>query len=97
MRRDQNPGVLLLFGGLNISPPTPLVEIGLTDLPKTGGGAGRAKAPTPACDSPAYRKIIFFSERKGFQPIIAQFACYVFVIYCYLFFDYVIFKLNNIQ
>ena len=31
---SENPGVPLLFGGNNLSP---LVEIGLTDLPKPGG------------------------------------------------------------
>ena len=33
--RSENPGGLLVLGGDNVSP---LVEIGLTDLPKTGGG-----------------------------------------------------------
>ena len=32
--RSENPGVPVLFGGHNLSP---LVEIGLTDLPKSGG------------------------------------------------------------
>ena len=32
--RTENPGVPVLFGGHNLSP---LVEIGLTDLPKSGG------------------------------------------------------------
>jgi hypothetical protein len=32
--RIENPGVPVLFGGHN---PPPLVEIGLTDLPKSGG------------------------------------------------------------
>ena len=31
--RSENPGVPVLFGGHNLSP---LVEIGLTDLPKSG-------------------------------------------------------------
>ena len=34
--RSENPGVPVLFGGHNL-PPLPLVEIGLTDLPKSGG------------------------------------------------------------
>ena len=38
-------GGLVVLGGDNVSP---LVEIGLTDLPKTGG----AKAPPPAGDGP---------------------------------------------
>ena len=33
--RSENPGVPVLFGGHNLPPP--LVEIGLTDLPKSGG------------------------------------------------------------
>ena len=42
--RSENPGVLVVMDGDNVSP---LVEIGLTDLPKTGG----AEAPQPpACD-----------------------------------------------
>ena len=32
--RSENPGVPVLFGGHNLPP---LVEIGLTDLPKSGG------------------------------------------------------------
>ena len=32
--RYENPGVLVLFGGHNLPP---LLEIGLTDLPKSGG------------------------------------------------------------
>ena len=32
--RFKNPGVPVLFGGHNLPP---LVEIGLTDLPKSGG------------------------------------------------------------
>ena len=32
--RSENPGVPVLFGGNNLPP---LVEIGLTDLPKSGG------------------------------------------------------------
>ena len=34
--RSENPGGLVVLGGNNVSP---LVKIGLTDLPKTGGGA----------------------------------------------------------
>ena len=43
--RSENLGGRAVLGGDNVPP---LVEIGLTDLPKTGG----AKAPPPACDSP---------------------------------------------
>ena len=32
--RSENPGVPVLFGGRNLHP---LVEVGLTDLPKSGG------------------------------------------------------------
>ena len=38
--RSENPGGLVVLGGDNVPP---LVEIGLTDLPKTGG----AKALPP--------------------------------------------------
>ena len=45
--RSENPGVPVLFGGHNLPP---LVEIGLTALPKSGG----AMAPpgTPRDDGP---------------------------------------------
>ena len=33
--RSENPGGLVVLGGDNVSP---LVEIGLNDLPKSGGG-----------------------------------------------------------
>ena len=35
--RSKNPGVPVVLGGHNLSP---LVEIGLTDLPKLGGTPG---------------------------------------------------------
>ena len=35
--RSENPGVPVLFGGHNLPP---LVEIGLTDLPKSGDAGG---------------------------------------------------------
>ena len=38
--RSENQGGLVVMGGDNVPP---LVEIGLTDMPKTGG----AKAPPP--------------------------------------------------
>ena len=38
--RSENPGVPVLFGGRNLHP---LVEVGLTDLPKSGG----SMAPRP--------------------------------------------------
>ena len=40
--RSENPGVPVLFGGHNLPP---LVEIGLTDLPKTGGATGTPGTP----------------------------------------------------
>ena len=43
--RSENPGVPVLFGGQNLPP---LVEIGLIDLPKTGG----ACHGTPGADTP---------------------------------------------
>ena len=42
--RSENPGGHIVLGGDNVPP---LVEIGLTDLPKTGG------AKAPPSDSPA--------------------------------------------
>ena len=40
--RSENPGVLVLFGGHNL---TPLVGIGLIDLPKMGGCHGTLGTP----------------------------------------------------
>ena len=40
--RSENPGVPVLFGGHNLPP---LVEIGLTDLPKTGGAMAPLAPP----------------------------------------------------
>ena len=37
--RSENPGGHVVLDGDNVPPPTP-VEIGLTDLPKTGGAKG---------------------------------------------------------
>ena len=48
VRRSENPEVPVLFGGHNLPP---LVEIGLTDLPKSGGAMG-PPAP-PRDDTPA--------------------------------------------
>ena len=41
--RSENPGGLVVLGGDNVSP---LVEIGLTDLPKTGGAIAPPSPPT---------------------------------------------------
>ena len=46
--RSENPGGLVVLGGDNVSP---LVEIGLTDLLKTGEGGLSPLSPI-ACDSP---------------------------------------------
>ena len=43
--RSENPGGHIVLGGDNVPP---LVEIGLTDLSKSGGGGHRP----PACDRP---------------------------------------------
>ena len=40
--RYENPGGHIILGGDNVAP---LVEIGLTDLPKSGGGARAPPAP----------------------------------------------------
>ena len=56
--RSENPGGHIVLGGDNVPP---LVEIGLTDLPKAGGrGGGGLRPPSPlACNSPdcLYSKI----------------------------------------
>ena len=41
--RSENPGGLVVLGGDNVSP---LVEIGLTDPPKSGGGGWPPLPPT---------------------------------------------------
>ena len=42
VRMSENPGVQVLFGDYNLSP---LVEIGLTNLPKSGGAMAASPAP----------------------------------------------------
>ena len=42
VRRSENPGVPVLFGGHNLSP---YLEIGLTDLPKYGGAMAPLTPP----------------------------------------------------
>ena len=42
--RSENPGLPILFGGHNLPP---LVEIGLTDLPKSGGAMAPPAPPAP--------------------------------------------------
>ena len=42
MGRSENPGMSVLFGGRNLPP---LVEIGLTDLPKSGGAMAPPAPP----------------------------------------------------
>ena len=51
--RSENPGGYIVMGGDNVPP---LVEIGLTDLPKTGGA--RAPPGPPACDRPALHYVV---------------------------------------
>ena len=46
--RSENPGGHIVLGGDNVPP---LVEIGLTDLSKSGGGT--CPPGPPACDRPA--------------------------------------------
>ena len=61
--RSENPGVPVLFGGNNLSP---LVEIGLTDLPKSrrvgGGGGYGTPAPPKRQDEMVVICIIFQIE-----------------------------------
>ena len=49
--RSENPGGLATLVGENVPP---LVEIGLTDLPKAGGGELRPPAPSLATALTAY-------------------------------------------
>ena len=44
--RVKNPGGQVVLGGDNVSP---LVEIGLTDPPKSGGAAAPPASPLVAC------------------------------------------------
>ena len=55
--RSENLGGLVVQGGDNVPP---LVEIGLTDLPKTGGLKPPPQLPS-SCDSPVSR---FFARKK---------------------------------
>ena len=59
--RSENLGGHIVLGGDNVPPP--LDEIGLTDLPKSGG----ARAPPPACDGPAIMPVIFYKPLKRFS------------------------------
>ena len=61
--RSENPGVPLLFGGHNLPP---LVEIELTDLPKSGG-AIVPPAPPARDDRPG-----FYTTGKFMQYINGQ-------------------------
>ena len=47
--RSENPGGHIVLGGDNVPP---LVEIGLTDLSKSGGA--QAPPAPPACDRPVW-------------------------------------------
>jgi len=53
--RSENPGVPVSFGGYNMPP---LVEIGLTDLQKSGG------ASTPMDDRPTTYLLYILPSRK---------------------------------
>ena len=57
--RSENPGGLVVLGGDNVSP---LVEIGLTDLLKTGGL--KPLQPPPACDGPVGRSHVQVQKRR---------------------------------
>ena len=54
--RSGNPGVPVLFGEHNL--PS-LVEIGLTDLPKSGDAMA---TPAPACDDTPAADLLVFRE-----------------------------------
>ena len=55
--RSENPGVPVLFGGHNL---LPLVKIGLTDLPKSGGAMA---PPAPPGMTPLHCGTTFFLRK----------------------------------
>ena len=57
--KSGNPGVPVLFGGHNLPP---LVEIGLTDLPKSGGAMALPASPgtTPLWSKAKLLKFMLF-------------------------------------
>ena len=60
--RSENPGVPVLFGGHNLPP---LIEIGLTDLTKSGGDMATPVPGIPRDDTPAmYFHQLMFSNGK---------------------------------
>ena len=61
VRRSENPGVPVLFGGHNLPP---LVEIELTDLPKSGGAMG---PPAPPGTTGLLRKWRSVVQGNGFS------------------------------
>ena len=54
--RSENPGVPVLFGGLNL-PPSPMIEIGLTNLQKSEGAM--ATLAPPSSDGHAVVVLLF--------------------------------------
>ena len=50
--RVKNPGGQVVLGGDNVSP---LVDIGLADLPKSGGTRAPRPPGPPTCDGPVIR------------------------------------------
>ena len=61
--RSENPGVPVLFGGHNLPPQ---VEIGLTDLPKSGGTMAPPAPPgtTPLYTSPSQPLHVYWNSTK---------------------------------
>ena len=57
--------------GDNVSP---LVLIGLTDLPKTGGGLNPPSPPT--CDSPAEAFVLFMEKIRGRSHLKVSIPCF---------------------
>ena len=64
--RSENPGVPVLFGGHNL-PPSPLVEIGLTYLPKSEG----AMAP-PAPPGTTAAGLIYIPYARHYNPLLIR-------------------------
>ena len=68
--RSENPGGLVVLGGDNVPP---LVEIGLTDLPKTGG----LKPPQP----PRLQQACCMIQRLSFFPVFPYFWFHLIISY----------------
>ena len=64
--RSENPGVPVLFGGHNLPP---VVEIGITDLPKYGDAMA---PPAPPGTTGLVNKYVTFALDQGLNRLIKQ-------------------------